>query len=162
MIRYTLVCEAGHDFEAWFRSSESYDSQADSGQIACPICGATTVTKAIMSPALGKAGFRSPNAVRHVPGETVDSVPAAQTSEMTIASGGPERQARAFLRAVREHVTKIADDVGQRFPEEARRMHYGETESRPIYGRASVSEARALIEEGIGVAPLPAMPDELN
>ncbi|WP_019905306.1 DUF1178 family protein [Methylobacterium sp. 77] len=169
MIRYTLVCEHGHDFEGWFRSSGSYDDQARSGFVECPICGSTKVAKAMMSPAVAKPVSRPPVSKLPAP---VGSAPEASSNASTVPAptppttmpvmAEPERQLRALVRAVREHVTRTADDVGRQFPEEARRMHYGEVTSRPIYGEASPSEARALIEEGIDVAPLPSLPDDLN
>ena len=161
MIRYTLVCENGHDFEGWFRSSDSYDAQAADGLVACLTCGSTKVAKAMMAPALAKTVALVPDRSRSV-AEATPSAPVAAPSAEVPVMAEPERQLRALMRAVREHVTRTADNVGPRFPEEARRMHYGETESRPIYGEASPAEARALVEEGIEVAPLPSLPGDLN
>ena len=180
MIRYTLVCEDGHAFEAWFPSSDSYDAQAARGLVACPSCGSTHVAKGMMAPAVSKRTDRAGTSeARSLEARASEAGTAAKETAATAtdvapgpsaipASGAvpmiaePERQLRALLRAVRAHVTATADDVGGRFPEEARRMHYGETESRPIYGEASPAEARALVEEGIAVAPLPRLPDDLN
>jgi hypothetical protein len=147
MIRYSLVCEAGHGFESWFPSSDSYDAQARRGLVACPVCDTTQVTKALMAPALAR-GDRAPP----VP------VPAP-TAPMTMVAE-PERKMRALLRALHEHVAANAEHVGARFPEEARKIHYGETEHRSIYGQASLEEARALVDEGIDVALLPPLPDD--
>lgn len=153
MIRYTLACEAGHGFESWFPSSESYDDQAARGLVTCPLCGSAKVAKAIMAPAIGRAAS--------APAE--QSLPAVvpQPEAVSLAAV-PDQRLRAMLRAFREHVTANADDVGTRFPEEARRIHYGEAGDRAIYGEASPAEARALIEEGIAVAPLPAVPGDRN
>ncbi|GJE15531.1 DUF1178 family protein [Methylobacterium marchantiae] len=159
MIRYTLVCEHGHDFEGWFRSSDSYDEQAAGGLVECPVCGSVKIAKAMMAPAVAKAAVK-PAAPVGPATETASKELVAPATVPMMAE--PERQLRALVRAVREHVTRTADDVGRQFPEEARRMHYGEAASRPIYGEASPAEARALIEEGIDVAPLPTLPDDLN
>ena len=146
MIRYALACEAGHTFESWFPSSDSYDEQRARGLVACPVCDSTKVSKTLMAPRLART-------------DKAEAVPAAQPVPM-IAE--PARQMRALLRAVREHVMANSEHVGERFPEEARKIHYGESEERSIYGQASPDEARALIEEGIDVAPLPVLPGDRN
>ena len=153
MIRYSLVCTAEHGFESWFPSSDSYDAQVERGLVACPVCGRTTVTKALMAPAVGR-GDREP-------APSVPAVAPPVEAPVTMIAE-PERQMRAMLRAFREHLTANSESVGARFPEEARKIHYGEAEGRSIYGQASPEEARALIEEGIDVAPLPIMPDDRN
>ncbi|GJD94734.1 DUF1178 family protein [Methylobacterium iners] len=154
MIRYNLHCDSGHAFESWFPSSASYDEQAARGLVSCPVCNSVTVAKAMMAPALSR-GSRAPALIE---AEAVPTAPAPPEPVAMISE--PERQIRAMLRAVREHVAKTADHVGGRFPEEARRMHYGEIPARAIYGEASPDEARALVEEGIDVAPLPTLPDD--
>ncbi|MDP4002297.1 DUF1178 family protein [Methylobacterium sp. NEAU K] len=151
MIRYSLVCEAGHGFDSWFPSSESYDDQVARGLVTCPACDSAKVTKALMAPSVARTDRG------HAP---TAAVPPAEVSVPMIAE--PERQVRAMLRALREQVVANAEHVGARFPEEARRIHYGEAEGRSIYGEASPAEARALIEEGIDVAPIPVMPDDRN
>ncbi len=156
MIRYSLVCEAGHGFESWFPSSDSFDEQAASGLVACPICDSTAVTKGLMAPSLA----RTDRAASGRPVEETAQVPAPSAPLPMIAE--PERQIREMLRALRERVVASAEHVGPRFAEEARKIHYGETEDRAIYGQASPDEARALIDEGIDVAPLPPMPDDRN
>ncbi len=154
MIRYSLACEVGHGFESWFPSSDSYDAQAERGLVTCPVCGTTSVFKALMAPSLARID-------RTVPAPSVPIIVPPSEAPVTLVAE-PERQMRAMLRALRERVTQNAEHVGARFPEEARRIHYGEAEDRPIYGQASPDEARALIDEGIDVAPLPTMPDERN
>jgi hypothetical protein len=159
MIRYTLVCDGGHDFDSWFPSSESYDDQAARGLVACPLCGSARVTKGMMAPAVARTdrgGARAP--VADAP-EAPETLPVPTPQPMPLLSE-PEQRIRALMRAVREHVTRTADDVGTAFPEEARRMHYGETPARPIYGEATRDEAQALVEEGIEVAPLPPSADD--
>ena len=150
MIRYTLLCDEGHDFETWFRSGADYDEQAERGLVACPFCGSTKVGKALMAPALGRATAEPPRA------------PVGEREPALPMIAEPERRVRAMLRALREHVTSTADHVGPSFANEARAIHYGEKPQRSIYGEASPEEARALIEEGIDVAPLPPAPDDRN
>ncbi|KQT90338.1 DUF1178 family protein [Methylobacterium sp. Leaf466] len=157
MIRYTLACEAGHGFESWFPSSEAYDEQVARGLVTCPLCGSAEVGKGMMAPAIARGGRATPPS--EVPAA---AVPMQPQSGPVALSAEPDRRLRAMMRAIREHVVKTADDVGDRFPEEARRIHYGEVDSRPIYGEASPQEARDLIEEGIAVAPLPIAPDDRN
>jgi len=153
MIRYTLACEAGHGFESWFPSSESYDDQVGRGLVTCPLCGSAKVAKAIMAPAIARAAATP--AELHLPA-------VAPQPEAVSLVAEPDQRLRAMVRAFRQHLTANADDVGTRFPEEARRIHYGEAGNRQIYGEASPAEARALIEEGIAVAPLPVLPDDRN
>jgi hypothetical protein len=166
MIRYALACREGHDFESWFPSGESYDAQAKRGLVACPACGSTEVEKRLMAPALSRKGGSPKAAVEpDAKPETALPVPSPMggppPAAMTLLSE-PERAIRAMLKAVRDHVTKTADYVGDTFADEARRMHYGETEHRSIYGESSPSEAKALLEEGIEVHPLPIVADDRN
>ncbi|MGA2567562.1 MAG: DUF1178 family protein [Pseudolabrys sp.] len=159
MIRYALVCEKGHDFESWFQDSAAYDKQAKRGLVNCPHCGSAKIEKAIMAPRLAGAKKRT------APVETSAEAPAAAAApgKAPVAMLSPQEQEfRAKLKELREHLTKNADHVGPKFPEEARKMHYGETEHRSIYGEASPEEAKALAEEGIEFHPLPILPDERN
>ena len=159
MIRYTLRCECGHAFESWFQSSSAYDSQAKRKLVTCPSCGSAKVEKAIMAPQIvSKKGRESVG--------TAPAAPAAST-EVTAPASTPllmaqERELRTKLKELRDHIVKNADNVGERFPNEARKMHYGDIEHRPIYGEASPDEARSLIEEGVEVTPLPVLPDDRN
>lgn len=161
MIRYTLVCEAEHGFESWFPSSESFDAQAARGLVSCPVCGSVRVGKSMMAPSVARTdrGPRTLPAMAGPPAEA-GSPSAAPQAPPQLAPTEPEQRLRALMRALRAEVTRNADDVGTRFPEEARRIHYGETESRAIYGEASLEEARALVDEGIAVAPLPPDSDD--
>jgi len=165
MIRYALNCTKGHSFESWFPNSEAFDKQAKRGLVTCPVCGSTKVEKAIMAPKLGR-GTRKGSASR--PSRNI-SPPGASPSADAPSSPGPvammsplESEFRAKLKELREHVTKNADYVGPRFSEEARKMHYGETEHRSIYGEASPDDAKALHEEGIEFHPLPILPEDRN
>ncbi|WP_454616093.1 DUF1178 family protein [Bradyrhizobium cenepequi] len=158
MIRYNLRCERGHAFESWFQSSSAYDSQVRRKLVACPTCGTSKVEKAIMAPQIiGKKG-RDKAAPDPAPATAAE--PAA--SESTSLMMAQERELRAKLKELRDHIVKNADNVGDRFPTEARKMHYGDIEHRPIYGEASPEEARSLVEEGVEVSPLPVLPEDRN
>ncbi len=160
MIRYALVCERKHNFEIWFSDSGDYDKQRKRGLVTCPSCDSSKVEKSIMAPAISRGGRR-----RSGPIEAPPSAPdsAASPAPEPVAMISPQEQEfRAKLKELREHLTKNADNVGKKFPEEARKMHYGEIEHRSIYGEASPQEAKELNEEGIDFHPLPVLPDERN
>jgi hypothetical protein len=149
MIRYALRCRSGHQFEAWFRDSATYDTQAEAGEVLCPSCGSHKVEKAVMAPAIGR-GQKERVPVAAAAASAAPDVPE------TVVSGAPQGEMmRAMLARLREHVEKNCDYVGERFAEEARRIHYGESEERGIYGEASQTEAEALREEGIEVNSIP-------
>jgi hypothetical protein len=154
MIKYTLVCEQRHEFESWFASSGAYDKQEKRGLVSCPACGSGKVEKAIMAPRL--SGTRK-GKKRAAAAET----PAAAPAPVAMLSP-QEQELRSKLKELRDHITSNADYVGKKFPEEARKMHYGEIEHRSIYGEASPDEAKELAEEGIEFHPLPVLPDEHN
>jgi hypothetical protein len=157
MIRYALLCEKSHTFESWFQDSAAYDKQAKRGLVSCPHCGSAKVDKAIMAPRL--AGSRNGVA----PIEAPMTAPEKPQEKTPVAMISPqEQELRAKLKELRDQLTKNADHVGAKFPEEARKMHYGETEHRSIYGEASPEDAKALAEEGIEFHPLPVLPDERN
>lgn len=144
MIKYALGCAEGHSFDSWFPDSAAYEKQRKRGFVACPECGSTRVDKAIMAPAVVGA-------------------------ERAAVEAGPEavaddrgRRAREFLLRMRREIEANTDDVGAKFPEVARAIHLGEEPERAIRGRASLPEARSLLEDGIGVLPLPMLEDELN
>jgi hypothetical protein len=159
MIRYSLRCERDHSFESWFQSSSAYDTQVKRKLVTCPACGSAKVEKAIMAPQIvGKKG-------RDI--AAPEPAPVAPTAEVTAPASTPlllalERELRAKLKELRDHIVKNADNVGERCPNEARKMHYGDIEHRPIYGEASPDEARALIDEGVEVSPLPVLPEDRN
>jgi hypothetical protein len=155
MIRYNLRCDNGHAFESWFQSSSAYDSQVKRKLVTCAICGSAKVEKAIMAPQLAGTKMKSADA----PATADDAASASPSTSLMMA---PERELRAKLKELRDHIVKNADNVGERFPEEARKMHYGDIEHRAIYGEASAEEAKSLIEEGVEVAPLPVLPDDRN
>ena len=135
MIVYSLKCENSHEFEAWFQSGAAYDDQAATGKLVCPMCNSHKIEKAIMAPAV------------------------SGTKKTTLAADELKKM-RQFMTGMRKYVKENADYVGTKFPEEARKIHYGETEERHIYGEATLEEAKELIEEGVEVAPLPPDLDE--
>ena len=156
MIRYNLRCERGHSFESWFQSSSAYESQEKRKLVSCPVCNSSKVERAIMAPQIVSKKGRD------------NAIPAPATAtDVTAPSSTPlmmahERELRTKIKELRDHIVKNADNVGERFPNEARKMHYGDIEHRPIYGEASPEDARSLIEEGVEVTPLPVLPDDRN
>jgi hypothetical protein len=139
MIRYVLMCDRGHSFEAWFGSSGAYDEQAGAHAVTCPECGSTAVSKAPMAP--------------YVPKRRAEGAPPKLAER---------RKSYAMLRQFREEMTANSDYVGEKFPEEARKIHFDEAPSRSIHGEATLEEAKALTEEGIPVRPLPPLPEDEN
>ena len=167
MIRYALVCAKGHDFESWFPNSAAFDKQAKRGLVSCPHCGETKVEKALMAPTLAGTRKRARAAVPEAPAPYAPApeapAPVGAEQKAPVAMVSPqEREFRAKLKELREHLTKNSDYVGAKFPEEARKMHYGEQDHRSIYGEASPQEAKDLHDEGIEFHPLPVLPDERN
>jgi hypothetical protein len=144
MIRYALGCAEGHEFESWFPDSAAYETQRADGLVACPQCGSTMVEKAIMAPA--------------VVGEK--RVAAQPMTEVLLDD--KRQRLRQMVSELRREIEANTDDVGGRFPEVARAIHSGDEPERAIRGQASPDEARALIEEGVGVLPMPALADEMN
>ena len=130
MIHFTLRCDAGHEFEAWFRDSDGFEAQQRAGEIACPECGVTAVEKALMAPRIGR-------------------------SREVKQQGPSPAQMRAALIELRRMVEANCDYVGERFAEEARKIHYGEVDPHGIYGEASADESQALTEEGIEFGQIP-------
>ncbi len=163
MIRYALACRKGHAFESWFQSSDAFDRQAMRGLVTCPACGSTDVEKALMAPNLPRSSKQAPACETRgsEAGPPTPPLPAGAKAPVAIMSA-KERELRAKLKELHEQLTKSAEHVGSRFPEEARKMHYGEVEHRSIYGEASTEEARALIDEGVEFHPLPVLADDYN
>jgi hypothetical protein len=160
MIRYALICNKGHEFESWFANSAAFDKQAKRKLVSCPHCGSSKVEKAIMAPRLASGIRAAPP-----PSETPSSaeVRSAVETPAPVAMISPqEQEVRARLKELRDHLTKNADDVGAKFPEQARKMHYGDIEHRSIYGIASPREAKELADEGIEFHPLPVLPEDRN
>jgi hypothetical protein len=137
MIVYNLRCQNSHEFDGWFSNSAAFDTQAKTGKLVCPLCDSHKIEKSPMAPAV--AGTKK-------------------------AVSGPDemRKMRQFMTGLRKYVQDNADYVGPKFAEEARKIHYGETEERHIYGEATLKEAHELVEEGVDVAPLPPDVEEAN
>lgn len=144
MIRFSLRCASGHEYEAWFGGNADFDRQREMGLVECPHCGTAEVEKALMAPTIAAGEGRSPPSAR----DAADG-PTAEAARELLAR---------FARHVRAHTT----DVGERFPEEVRRIHYGEAEDRAIRGRATDAEARELREEGVAIARLPSLAEDAN
>ena len=142
LINYSLRCDAGHQFEGWFSSSADFDRQSEAGYVSCPHCESKAVSKLLMAPNVttGRQKDRTQAVV-------MDTVRRDMMDKLK--------------EAVRE-VRANAEDVGEKFPEEARKIHYGEAEARGILGRASLEEAQALTEEGIEISALPDLPEDAN
>ncbi len=151
MIKYQLHCDDGHDFEGWFPSSEAFEKQKKRGFVACAICGTNKVDRAIMAPAVA----RTDKAPVGVPAEFMNDVSSSLISD-------EERELRRRLAELRAEMIKDAKDVGDGFAEEARKIHFGESELKQIYGRTTLADARELLDEGIGVLPLPPSFDDAN
>ena len=141
MIRFSLACQHDHDFEAWFRSNDDFESQKKRGFVECPECGSNKVEKALMAPAVSTGRKRE---------------------RMALAMGEAQKRAVAELKALSQRMRENADYVGDRFAEEARKIHFGETDPRGIYGEATPEEARSLAEDGVEFLPIPVFPDERN
>jgi hypothetical protein len=184
MIRYTLVCDRRHEFESWFSGSADYDVQAARGFVACPMCGSAKVEKALMTPRLVRSERAPRQGTRQEADQEADhearreqphqaSGQGAREEAPAPAEAAPapmpvaimtsrEQELRKKLRELRDHIVHNAENVGSRFPEEARKMHYGEKEHRSIYGIASAEDAEALHEEGIAFSALPVLPEDRN
>ncbi len=176
MIRYALNCEQGHVFESWFQNSAAYDKQAKRSLVTCPVCGSAKIEKAIMAPRVSASAADDEIAAPRLPAPPQAPSPQAPSSQALAPQAKPsaaattsvamisppEQELRQKLKEIRDHITKNANYVGTRFPEEARKIHYGETEHRSIYGEASPDEAKELFEEGIEFHPLPILPDDQN
>jgi hypothetical protein len=177
MIHYQLQCAEGHGFDGWFKDSASFDDQAEAGFVACPSCNSTTVSRALMAPSLGRGTRKfetsaktaapqpdqtQPDAARPAASSADhrDSLPIAASSggAAAIAENGLPDNVRALLQRLRAEVERSCDYVGTNFAEEARRIHYGETNPHGIYGEATATEAEALSEEGIDIGVLPWLP----
>lgn len=141
MISFNLVCDAGHRFDGWFRSNADFDGQAGRGLVACPTCHSTKISKALMAPAVSTA---------------------RRQEKVTLAVGDEQRQMLAKLKEMADAVRQNAEYVGDKFADEARKIHFGETDRRGIYGEASHDEVRGLAEDGVEFMPLPVFPEDRN
>ena len=141
VIQYSMVCDREHRFDAWFRNAAAFDEQVAQAILTCPLCDSRVVHKALMAPAVARASVE----------------------KLSLSIGHPQHvELREMMRAMRHKVTSEADYVGDKFAEEARKIHFKETDSRGIYGEATRDEVVSLIEDGVEVMPLPSLPEEQN
>lgn len=138
MIKYAIKCAADHSFDSWFQSAAAYEALIGAGRVSCPICGSVKVEKGLMAPSVRLAD------------------PAAAGADRPLEAPGTE--AERALATLRRQIEANSDYVGLNFAAEARRIHAGDAPERSIYGEARADEARALIEDGVPVAPLPFVP----
>jgi hypothetical protein len=160
MILYRLRCSKGHEFESWFKDSKTYERQEKKSLIGCAVCGDAKVSRAIMSPRIGKGGNavegEAPPALVPAPAPSPEQQQAQQ--KMAALARHMPKELREALVKVRAEVEKNCEHVGDKFAEEARKIHYGESDKRGIYGETSEEEAEALAEEGIEFGRLPWIP----
>ncbi|RUM97771.1 DUF1178 family protein [Pseudaminobacter arsenicus] len=141
MIRFSLTCEHSHDFEGWFRSNEDFDAQRKRRLVECPVCASHKVEKALMAPAVSTG---------------------RKQEKVALAMNEQQRAAMAQIKALTAKIRENADYVGDKFAEEARKIHFGETDPRGIYGEATPEEAKGLAEDGVAFMPIPVLPDDQN
>ena len=161
MIKYSLVCDKEHEFESWFADSGAFDTQAKRGFVECPHCQSTKVSKAIMAPRIGRSDKRA--RAMDTPAQTGGaSEPNAPGASQVALLDERQKAVRAMIHELHRKIVETSTDVGSRFPQEARKMHEGEIPYRSIYGQATVEEAKALVEDGVPVLPIPTLPEERN
>lgn len=142
MIRFSLRCDQDHEFDGWFRNNEDFDAQKERHLVACPACGSVNVEKALMAPAVSTSGNEG--------------------RQVALAMSEEQKKAVAQLKELSKKVREGADYVGPKFAEEARKIHFGETQARGIYGEATKEEAKGLAEDGVSFMPLPVFPEDQN
>lgn len=150
MIKYSLICVNDHTFEGWFSNGDDYNTQSQSGLLSCPVCETVSIQKSLMAPSLSTTKTDSDKSPGDVSLASNTNVPAKYAEAMS------------QMRKLRSQVMANAHDVGKEFPEEARKIHYGETEKRGIYGQASIKDVEGLVDEGIDIVPLPVLPEDKN
>lgn len=141
MIRFSLICDQDHEFEAWFRNNDDFDKQKKRGFVECPACGSKKVGKALMAPAVSTG---------------------RKKEKIALAMNEMQKKAMAEMKALSEKIRENADYVGDKFAEEARKIHFGEADARGIYGEATLEEAKSLAEDGVGFMPIPVFPEDRN
>ncbi|MGV4794184.1 DUF1178 family protein [Rhizobium sp. F40D2] len=142
MIRYSLTCDNAHEFEGWFSESADFDRQVATGFLTCPVCHSAAVSKLLMAPSVSTARKKD--------------------ERQTLAMDAMRQEALQKLKEAVAAVKANSEDVGTQFPEEARKIHYGEADARGIIGQATVDEVQALLEEGIEIAAIPVLPEDVN
>ncbi len=147
MIKYSLICKQQHAFEGWFSNSADFDKQKKRGLVTCPFCDTPSIEKSLMAPAVSTQKSMVPNET-----EAVTNAPVTKEYSDAINK----------IREIRDQVQANSENVGNNFPEEARKIHYGEAEKRGIYGEASPDDVKELVEEGVEIVPLPVLPEDKN
>ena len=168
MIKYSLICEKEHDFEAWFSSSKSFDDQQGSNLVSCPICNSSKINKTLMTPSISTSKTKAvlpalpvQDPLQNQPAkEALVTSPAAIPSVPSPPPGFDEFITK--VRQMRQHIVVNSEDVGNKFPDEARKIHYGETKKRSIYGQASSQDVKELVDEGVEVMAMPHLPEDNN
>ncbi len=157
MIKYSLICDKEHAFEGWFSSSQDFDAQKHRNLVTCPYCDSPKINKKLMAPSISTSKAKSPkivdgdnNQANEIVAGTDGQVPVAYSDMMN------------KMRDLRNHIQANSEDVGNKFTDEARKIHYGEAEKRGIYGQASASDVKELVEEGVEVMALPVLPEDRN
>ena len=159
MILYRLRCSKGHEFESWFKDSKSYERQEKKSLIGCAVCGDAKVDRAPMAPRLGKGGGQKVEVEMPAAGTPAAApAPSPEQQQMAALAKHMPKELREALLKARAEVEKNCEHVGEKFAEEARKIHYGESDKRGIYGETSEEEAQALAEEGIEFGRLPWIP----
>lgn len=142
MISFGLICEHDHEFDGWFSSSQDFEMQTKRGLVSCPVCDTPKVSKSLMTPSVSTS---------------------KRKDNMNVATvDGMRREALREMRRLRDKIVEGSEDVGKQFPEEARKIHYGESEKKSIYGEANREEVESLIDEGVEIAPIPVLPEDAN
>lgn len=141
MIRFSLVCERDHEFDGWFRNSDDFDMQKKRGFVACPVCNSAKVEKALMAPAVSTG---------------------KKQEKIALAVGEEQKKMLQQFHELGRKLREGAENVGGKFADEARKIHFGETEARGIYGEASPDEVKGLLDDGVEFMPLPPLPEERN
>ncbi len=156
---FDLACEHDHVFEGWFSSQDSYQDQLSRGLVRCPVCHSDRITRRVSAPHLNVSHLRAESTPRAEPAPRAESALQARAAVAAPSSDQMARLQAEVLRQIRR-IVRQTDDVGARFADEARRMHSGEIEERPIRGTASAEECRELVDEGISVMPIPDILDD--
>lgn len=152
MIKYALHCDLDHAFEGWFRNSQDFEDQLADGHVQCPVCGSSSVVKSLMAPSVSGTGSQNAKS-----DDETALQPMAKQGDLS-----DQGKLRDMLRQLRQHVVDNSDYVGNKFAEEARKMHFNESEQRGIYGEATSEEVKSLTEDGIDCLPLPNLPEDQN
>jgi len=164
MISFNLICDHDHGFEGWFNSSADYTDQQARGLVTCPICDSANITKGLMTPNVAAKSNTKPEASGRTPAmisaPSRPNLPPQMTAQITPEMAKAAAETLAAMRKLQSTIEKHCDNVGDAFAEEARKIHYGESDPRGIYGQTTDQEAESLLEEGIAIAKMPWLPKE--